>query len=1000
MHDRRPRVWQPAWWDERAMTIFMADERLKVQAFRFMDVLPALHGPADVARHLKQYFADALGARNGRPRSERRPEWIQWLAQATDFDSFDGIWPRTLSAGAWKAATTMARRFIAGTNIRQAETAIRRMREDGLAFTIDLLGESSVSRTECDAYQSIYLGLIEDLSAQAARWPAAPLADTADGVAVPRVNVSVKLTCIHSGLDAIALDASVSAAKDRVRPLLRAAMRCGAHLHVDMEHHAIKDLTIRAFQELLLEPEFRDYPHVGIVLQAYLREADADMAAMIDWARERGTPIWIRLVKGAYWDSETVWAEQRGWPCPVWRQKWESDACYERLTRVMLENWRIVRGAFASHNVRSLAHAMALKRLLGVPGWAFELQMLYGMADTIKYAAGGMGERCRVYTPYGELLPGMAYLIRRLLENTANESFLRSSVDPDAPRDRLLENPVETGLRTPPPMEPVTFKFEFESPIMDPFENVADTDFALEENRRGMVAGLAKARADAGRAYPLRIAGETVETGNWSESHNPSRPQEIVGRVAAAGLPELDRAVAAAADAFDAWRSAGAAKRTACLFRAAELMQQRRFELAGLICLEVGKTWRDADADVSEAVDYCNYYGKELLRLREHARRRDTAGESNEYGYEPRGVTAVIGPWNFPLALPAGMIAAALVTGNTVVFKPATQAAVAGAHLVEVFHDAGVPRGALNFVPGPGRVLGPAIAEHPGVETVAFTGSAEVGLEINRRAAAAPTARPSIRRTILELGGKNATIIDSDANLDEAVIATVQSAFGYAGQKCTAASRCIVLDAVFDRFVERLVEATRTARVGPAEEPTTSIPPVIDGQAQAAILAKIEAARGEARCALEVDVRELTERTGGAHFVGPTVFVDVPPDSALAQEEIFGPVLAVLRAKDFAEAVRIFNNSRYALVGGVFSRSPANIERARAECECGNLYINRKVTGSAVDSQPFGGYKLSGSGSKVGGPDYLIQFCQPRTITENTLRRGFAPTEEPHPAYR
>ena len=517
MRGSNPRIWQYAWWLERILNICMQDEWFKVQAFRFVDVLPAMQNDADIARHLKEYFVLPEHARNGRSRQvvHSGPEQADQALRELDANSSKSWMVRTVSHlmnfrslhsplakmfafSARTGAAVMAGSFIPGSNVVEAERALRKLRKKRQAFTIDVLGEAAVSGVEAEVYHQIYMDLISELPRHAAEWSAVPLVDEGDGKQIPRVNVSVKLTSLYPGFDPIAAEPAKKRAKEILRPLLRKSMEQGVHLHIDMEHYAIKDLTLDLCEELFMEDEFRDYPHFGIVLQAYLKDGDKDAARTVEYAQRRGTPIWVRLVKGAYWDSETVWAAQRHWPVPVWEQKWESDACYERMARLILENYQHVHGAFASHNVRSLCNAIALRRLLEVPGWAFELQMLFGMGDPMKAAALQMGQRCRIYTPYGNLLNGMAYFIRRLLENTANESFLRQSGDENVDEAVLLENPDVTGGKTTPPEKPAVIRYELEEPIMDPFENVANTDFGLEPNREQMQAGLAQIRAELG----------------------------------------------------------------------------------------------------------------------------------------------------------------------------------------------------------------------------------------------------------------------------------------------------------------------------------------------------------------------------------------------------------------------------------------------------------------------------------------------------------------------
>jgi RHH-type proline utilization regulon transcriptional repressor/proline dehydrogenase/delta 1-pyrroline-5-carboxylate dehydrogenase len=455
-------------------------------------------------------------------------------------------------------------------------------------------------------------------------------------------------------------------------------------------------------------------------------------------------------------------------------------------------------------------------------------------------------------------------------------------------------------------------------------------------------------------------------------------------------VADAETAVRSASAVFPEWRDRRPAERAEYLLRAGARLRERRDEFAAWEIFEAGKTWREADADVTEAIDFLEYYAREALRL-SHPAAFDVPGETNRYFYQPRGVGAVIPPWNFPLAILTGMLSASIVTGNTAVLKPASQTAVIAAKFVELLREIELPPGVVNFVPGPGAEIGEYLVTHPQTHFIAFTGSRAVGCRINVLAAEVRPGQEHLKRVIAELGGKNAVIIDSDADLDDAVLGTVASAFGYQGQKCSAASRVIAVGSVHDEFVRRVVEAARSLTIGMPEDPGNFMGPVIDARACENIRKAIERGKQAAKLALEVDTSHL----GEGHFVGPTVFSEVPRDSPLAQEEIFGPVLAIMRAANFQEALEIANGTSYALTGGVYSRSPENLARARREFRIGNLYLNRKTTGAIVGRQPFGGFKMSGVGSKAGGPDYLLQFVEPRTITENTVRRGFAPQADP-----
>jgi RHH-type proline utilization regulon transcriptional repressor/proline dehydrogenase/delta 1-pyrroline-5-carboxylate dehydrogenase len=428
-----PIPFSPSWLDDKLMGWTMGDEAVKLQLFRFVDVLPQLRSPADITRHLREYFGEA---------GERLPGWItfalRWLPTG-------GALGRLLAWSARFSATRLARKFIAGTNIPEALDAIARQRQRNLGFTVDLLGEATITDTEAEKAQQEYLDLITGLSQTVNAWPERPLIDRDETGPLPRANVSVKLSALYSQFDPIDPDRTSRAVRARLRPLLHAARQNGAFVNFDMEQYAFKDVTLQIFREVLEEGPFRDWPDAGIAIQAYLRDTGDDLERLAAWAQRRGAPVGVRLVKGAYWDFETILAGQMGWPVPVWSHKWESDANFERMTTFLMENRQWLRPALGSHNVRSLAYGLAVADVLGVPQRDFEMQLLYGMADPIKHALVGLGRRVRVYTPYGQLLPGMAYLVRRLLENTANESFLRASFTEHVPEEELLRDPLEIG---------------------------------------------------------------------------------------------------------------------------------------------------------------------------------------------------------------------------------------------------------------------------------------------------------------------------------------------------------------------------------------------------------------------------------------------------------------------------------------------------------------------------------------------------------------------------
>ncbi len=972
MNDAGPRVISKDYWEQQLMELSMANEAFKVRMFHFVDVYPTLKGSHEVARHFHEYFPTLEGVPTlfkMAMAGAKLGAAIPLLSKAADM---------AVSGAADVGIRQMAKKFITADSAKNAVAAVEKLHAMGIGFTMDVLGEATVCEEEAEQYCAIYMELIPALAARAEAWAHQALADGEGEFAAPRVNLSVKLSSMYSQMSPLAPEACVAALKARLRPIMRLAMQHGVALNVDQEQYAYKDIIQRTFIELMDEAEFAGYAYGGIVVQAYLRESEHDTRTLIEWARGRRHPIHIRLVKGAYWDYETVIAGQKHLAPPVWTRKWQSDANYEKLSGLLLQNYRHTRPAFASHNVRSLAAALALAEELGVPRGAYEVQVLFGMGDSIATAVTREGCRCRVYAPYGDMIPGMGYLVRRLLENTSNDSFLLQTMNKSRNEDALLQAP-----NGPPEDVPGT--------ASDRFVNTPEVDWAQASERDKMRAAIAEVRGQLGRSYALIINGKPVTTATQRDSVNPSQSSEVIGRVAQAGPEHAEQALAAARAAFPAWRDTHYTMRADLLMRCAEITLRRKFELAAWMVLEAGKTWNEAIADVEETVDYCRYYAWEMRRLGPPRLVGHVPGETNHYLYEGKGVGIIIAPWNFPLAIMAGMSLASVVTGNTVIIKPSNFTPVIAAKFMEILAEAGMPAGVANYLPGPGSAIGDLLVRSPETNFVAFTGSQEVGLHICRAAAETPGPRQGPKRVIAEMGGKNALIIDSDADLDEAVTGALRSAFGYAGQKCSACSRVIVLEAVYDTFCRRLRGAAEAMIVGPADDPHTLVNPVIDGSARDSINRYIEIGTQEATLLMQ---RELGTLASQGFYVAPTVFCDVAPEARIAQEEIFGPVLAVIKARDMDHALEIANGTAYALTGGIFSRSPKTIERVRREFHTGNLYINRSITGAIVERQPFGGFKMSGIGSKAGGPDYLLQFVNPRTITENTLRRGFAPKAE------
>jgi RHH-type proline utilization regulon transcriptional repressor/proline dehydrogenase/delta 1-pyrroline-5-carboxylate dehydrogenase len=913
----------------------LADTRLRTALFQFIDVLPQLDRAGAISDHFHAYLRG---------------------------HELAGVWGRLLRLADHPAAAWAVRAGVARTArlflVEETEAAVRdvltELADGGATATLDAVGEAVLTEDEAERYVERYLELL--------RW------QQAAGVAP---QLSLKLSALTPRFDPLDPAGAEERVKLRLAPLLAETESTRAALTVDMEHYELKPLVLRLFVALVeASPGGHWLP--GIALQAYLPETERDLADLIEWARAAGRRISVRLVKGAYWDTEVALARQRRWPVPVFTEKAQTDAAYERLTRALFENRDVIYPVIASHNLRSLSHAVALAQRLGVTHREWEIQMLYGMAGPLQTALTGMELPLRIYVPTGDLVIGIAYLIRRLLENTASTSILRQTYADG-------ENP-EALLAAPEPAPAASAASE--SPA---FANTPHTDFSREPARARFEEALARVRGELGAHYPLSVPGTREQPAGVGRSLNPAQPGEIVGHVELAGRAHAEQAIANALAAFPAWRDAPIEQRVSAALRAAGLMFERRAELAAWQVLEQGKNWREADADVAEAIDYLRYYAAEAAALDGWRPTQRFPGELNHTRYEPRGVVAVIAPWNFPLAILTGMTSAALVTGNCAVMKPAAPAMVVAHKLHTLLLEAGFPPEVCQLLPGRGAEIGDFLVGHSRVHGIAFTGSREVGLAILEQAGRTAPGQTHVKRVVCEMGGKNAIIVDEDADLDEAVLHALQSAFGYQGQKCSACSRLIVVGRAHDRLVARLAAALEAHPYGPPEDPRYVFGPVITSEAREKALGYIEIGRREGRLYFQGKV----PREG--YYVPPAIFTGIEPGHRLAREEIFGPVLAVLHAERFEQALEIALDSDYALTGGVFSRLPRHLALARERFRVGDLYLNRRITGALVAAQPFGGVRLSGTGVQAGGADYLKQFMWSRVVSENTMRHGFVP---------
>ncbi|VAX42684.1 Proline dehydrogenase / Delta-1-pyrroline-5-carboxylate dehydrogenase, partial [hydrothermal vent metagenome] len=868
-------------YSDKLMDWSMKDPDFKVQMFRFVDAFPMFRTPESIHEHLVDYLTQP---------GVKVPPGMDLGLKAGGVAK--GLLASTIS-GQIKG---MGSKFIAGTDAADALPGLRGLWNEGIAFSVDLLGEACVSDAEADAYRDKYLDLINNLPEEVAGWKADPRLETDHLGGIPRTNVSIKISSLSAKCDPVDTEGAIADLMTRIVPILEAAKARGVLINFDMEQFSLKDLTLELFMRCCEQVDF----HAGLAMQAYLKSGVADAKRICEWATRTGRVVTVRLVKGAYWDYETIHAEEMGWPCPVWNEKWLSDKCFEDMTDVFLDHCPKtedggtstsgagvspaeplgpthraagsggIKLALGSHNIRSIAHAVAGLEERGLPREAMELQMLHGMADQLKHAAAEMDLRVREYVPVGEMIPGMAYLVRRLLENTSNESWLRAGFMDNADPAVLLAAPA----RKPGEAEKqdlmlsaaARHKLSVSHPDIGdgkPFTNEPMRDFSQAEQRKTFAEAIARAQVPQG---------------------------EVLLDAEQAGAM-LDAAHAA----FPRWRDTPQIERSGALVRAAATLHNRRDELSGVMIKEAGKTWAEADADICEAIDFCEYYARQAMPMFTRQRLGKFIGELDEVWYQPKGVAVIISPWNFPAAIFCGMTTAALVTGNCAIVKPSRPTVGIARLITEILWEAGFPKDVLHFCHAPGATVGSVLVRDPRVSMIAFTGSKEVGLDIIEGAAHTQPGQANVKKIISEMGGKNAVIIDTSADLDEAVLGVRYSAFGFQGQKCSACSRCIVVDPegpegeATKLFITRLVESTRSLVIGDPMLPGSDMGPVIDASAKKTMLDYIEKGKAECKLELAMETPEGLEEQTGRDYTPPHIFSRVTMEHAIGREEIFGP---------------------------------------------------------------------------------------------------------------
>lgn len=939
---------------------------IRIHLLKFLALLPSLdHDKGEEVKRcllesLRRLFVDheELKRKTKTIADRPLPNYLWWsLKLGNKIATF--IPSHLLASIVRSLVKKMAKRFIAGESIMTSHETLASLSRTKREATLDQLGELVVSAKEADEYFEKVLQLIHGMKHHYAR-------GEKNGAGILKAHVSIKVSALSHDFKPQAFESTYQKVSTRLRRILVEAQREQVFVNIDAEHYHYRDLVFEIYQKVLLEtPELYDYAQTGIVVQAYLRDGARHLKDVVNLARRRGHRMAIRLVKGAYWDAETIEATAHQFESPQFLNKEESDIHFRQLAALVLENGEFLQLAMGSHNLADHCFIESLRETHYKDAPVIEHQCLHMTYEALSHALAKMNWPTRNYMPIGNLLVGMAYLVRRIMENSSQVGILSQMRSHKNKADFKTPVQIHVAKKTQGKIDRENYLVKMSSE----FAPARPLRFFIQEEKASFMWALNqfKKNLDNNQDSLKALEGEKIISS--------SDPDIVVGVIqetsAEAVAPMIEMMEAELKDSF--WSKSGLILyRVAVMLKAADLMLLKRNKLCALIVYEAGKTWTEALGDVDEAIDFINFYAREEVRLCE-----------KNTNLEARGLVSVIAPWNFPLAIPCGMAVAPLVAGNGVLLKPAEQTPLIAKALVDILYSAGVPTEVLKLVLGDGEKVGAPLVKHDKIAGIVFTGSKKVGQWIYSEAAGKinhhfKSQLPVSKKVITEMGGKNAIIVTQNCEMDETVSGVIASAFGHAGQKCSAASRVLVHKNVKDAFISRLVSAVKDLQVGRADEASTFVNPLISAHDQARVREIVKAAADEAiRFGGRILVDRSFEKLPG-FCVGPAV-VEIPlaraknPES-WSQREIFGPVLHVIAYDHLMEAIEIFNSTEYALTGGIFSQSQDDIDFTLKFIKSGNIYVNRGITGARVAIEPFGGFKMSGTGPKAGSADYLRSF--------------------------
>lgn len=944
---------------------------LRIHLLKFLAILPSLDhdkSGTEVKRilleALSRFFRDNGKARRLKKKGQDRalPARYSFAIKIAYYLAL--IFPaKPLAMIVRNSVRLMAKRFIAGESIEKADKSLKSLSLTGRDVTLDQLGELVVSEREADHYKNEVLKLINGFSLHVKK-------GEMNVAGINRAHVSIKVSALCSDFKPHAPDYTYELVAPRLREILLAAKAEDVFINIDAEHYHYRDIVFKIYSRVLLETaELKDYKATGIVIQAYLRDGAKHLKEIVELATLRGHIMPVRLVKGAYWDAETVEGDAHSFNAPQFLNKEETDIHFRQLIVKIYEAHPHLKLAIASHNFADHAFAEAVKEILFPDIGEIEHQCLHMTYEALSTALAKMKWATRNYVPVGSLLVGMAYLVRRIMENSSQVGVL--TIMRSHKKHHTLMSPYAIHKK-----KKSEGKLVFDhsvSKLEDEFFNIAPLRLYLDEHRIWMEKALVTFEKNKlGKMYQNNFS----INGDWQDIIASSNPDILVGKIRFANLEDAQLALSIIDDSYNngRWVNTLWPYKTAMLVKAAGLMLARRNELSSLIVYEAGKSVNEALADVDEAIDFLNFYARNEAYL-----------QRNLTDLTSRGPTVVISPWNFPIAIPCGMVASSLVAGNTVILKSAEQTPLITQLLVDLLHEAGVPKDVLIHLPGVGEIIGDFLVKDPRTSTIVFTGSKAVGIYISsimrkRIYKNKLTNKSYPALAITEMGGKNAIIVTKNAELDETVSGILYSAFGHAGQKCSACSRVIVHNSIKDKLIERLKEAATDLKVGESYRFDTTVNPVISKEDQDRLRKSVEEASLEAKDNGGKVILDRSKEKLPGFCVGPAI-IELPYAQAFnsqsfSQRELFGPVIHIIGFETLDDAAKLFNATEYALTGGIFSQSQNDIDQLLLKIESGNIYINRTITGARVGIEPFGGFKMSGTGPKAGGRHYVRALHQ------------------------